>query len=92
MRAESPHFIVYSAGSEEQLREQVLLLEDFDSLLRLMTGRKGGGRAARLAVYVVSGRRHRAAGGGGVAGRLASHSASMSQPPYPIWFKVSGPA
>jgi hypothetical protein len=36
-RAESPNFVVYSNGSEQDLRERILLLEDFDHLLRLLT-------------------------------------------------------
>lgn len=52
-RAESPHFVVYSDGSERSLREYTIKLERFDALL---TSRFGGGRAddvRRLPVYLV---------------------------------------
>lgn len=52
-RAESPHFIVYSDGSERSLREYTAKLERFDALL---TARFGGASAEvrRLPVYLVA--------------------------------------
>lgn len=53
-RAESPHFVVYSDGSERSLREYTLKLERFDALL---TSRFGSGpteQARKLPVYLVS--------------------------------------
>ena len=52
-RAESPHFIVYSDGSERSLRDYTAKLERFDALL---TSRFGGASAEvrRLPVYLVA--------------------------------------
>ena len=53
-RAESPHFIVYSDGSEQTLRDYTAKLERFDALLR---SRFGGGQddtIRKLPVYLVS--------------------------------------
>lgn len=53
-RAESPHFVVYSDGSERSLRDYTMKLERFDALL---ASRFGGGRAdqiRRLPVYLVA--------------------------------------
>ncbi|KQY84800.1 DUF1570 domain-containing protein [Brevundimonas sp. Root1423] len=52
-RAESQHFVVYSDGSERNLREYTAKLERFDALL---TARFGGAQAEarRLPVYLVS--------------------------------------
>lgn len=57
-RAESPNFIVYSDISEARLREHVLLLENFDRLLRLMTsaGREATTRT-KLQIYIVENNR-----------------------------------
>jgi hypothetical protein len=38
LRAESPHFVVYGEGDEAALRARTATLEDFDALLRLLTG------------------------------------------------------
>lgn len=54
-RAESPHFVVYSEGSESKLRERVLLLEDFDRLLRTITTIEAPPGANKLHVFIVSG-------------------------------------
>ncbi|MFN3726982.1 MAG: tetratricopeptide repeat protein [Allosphingosinicella sp.] len=56
-RAESPSFIVYSDGSEARLRERVLLLEDFDRLLRTLTTYEEPPTAAKLHVYLVDNQR-----------------------------------
>ncbi|MFN3945561.1 MAG: hypothetical protein ACK4K7_11595 [Allosphingosinicella sp.] len=56
LRAESPNFVVYGTASEAKLREQALLLEDLDGLLRLMTGFSGKERGNKLRVYMVRGR------------------------------------
>lgn len=52
-RAESPNFIVYGEGSEARLRERILLLEDFDRLLRTVTNVNGPPAPAKLHVYLV---------------------------------------
>ena len=53
LRAESPHFIVYSEQNERRLREQMAVLEDYAALLR----RIGTGRPEpspnKLRVYLV---------------------------------------
>jgi hypothetical protein len=56
MRAESDHFIVYSEGSEAQLRRQLTLLEDFHRLLQTLTNvRTEDPRIRKLPVYLVRG-------------------------------------
>jgi hypothetical protein len=52
-RAESPNFVVYGNLSESQLRERILLLEDFDRLLRRLAS--SNRPSPKLHVYVVSG-------------------------------------
>ncbi|HWT12165.1 MAG TPA: hypothetical protein VN231_05390 [Allosphingosinicella sp.] len=54
-RAESPNFIVFSEGSEARLRERILLLEDFDRLLRILTSVSGPPTPNKLHVYLVNG-------------------------------------
>jgi hypothetical protein len=53
LRAESEHFIVYSEGNEASLRRQVLVLEDYDALLRLLTDVRPDATAQKLRVYMV---------------------------------------
>lgn len=53
-RAESPNFIVYGNGSEAWLRDTAVLLEDFDSLLRFVTGITSPA-PNKLHVYMVRG-------------------------------------
>jgi len=53
-RAESPNFIVYGNASESQLRARILLLEDFDRLLRMLASGEQA-PAPKLHVYIVSG-------------------------------------
>lgn len=75
-RAESPHFVVYSDGSERALRDYTAKLERFDALL---TSRFGGARAEarRLPVYLVAdGRALRVAVPGLPAGIAGYYSAS----------------
>jgi Flp pilus assembly protein TadD len=52
-RAESANFVVYSEGSEARLRQRILLLEDFDRLLRTLTTMGGDAPEAKLHVYFV---------------------------------------
>jgi hypothetical protein len=55
-RAESPNFIVYSEASEAELRRQVTQLEDFDHLLRALTGTlRAPAPANKLDIYMVRG-------------------------------------
>lgn len=53
-RAESPNFVVYGDVSESRLRERILLLEDFDQLLRGLAS-VGDAPSPRLHIYVVGG-------------------------------------
>ncbi|MEA3015635.1 MAG: hypothetical protein QOI38_357, partial [Sphingomonadales bacterium] len=53
LKAESEHFIVYSQGNEASLRRQVLMLEDYDALLRLLTDVRSEGPVQKLPVYLV---------------------------------------
>lgn len=55
LRAESPHFIVYGQSSERTLREQAATLEDFDTLLRALTGTRAPPSPNKLSVYMVRG-------------------------------------
>ena len=54
-RAESPNFILYGDLSESALRQRILLLEDFDRLLRTLTAGEEEPAPNRLHVYVFSG-------------------------------------
>ncbi|PVM83860.1 hypothetical protein DDF62_22900 [Caulobacter radicis] len=53
MRAESPHFVVYSADGEREAREYALMLEDFDGVLRRFHGKQDAPAARKLPVYLV---------------------------------------
>ena len=52
-RAESPHFVVYSDGSERSLRDFTLKLERFDALLGSRFGGDQGEDIRKLPVYLV---------------------------------------
>lgn len=52
-RAESANFVVYSQASEARLRQQAELLEDYDRLLRALTGTTAPPAANKLQVYIV---------------------------------------
>jgi hypothetical protein len=54
-RAESPNFVLYGNMSESALRERILLLEDFDRLLRTLTAGEEEPAPNRLHIYIVSG-------------------------------------
>ena len=55
-RAESPNFIVFSEAEEAALRGQVAQLEDFDQLLRALTGTtRAPAPANKLNIYMVRG-------------------------------------
>jgi len=53
-RAESPNFVVYGEGSDKELRRRILLLEDYDWLLRLVTGLDAPPSPNKLHVYLVA--------------------------------------
>ncbi|HEX8216377.1 MAG TPA: hypothetical protein VF577_02825 [Allosphingosinicella sp.] len=55
LRAESENFIVYGDMGEARLREQVVTLEDFNALLRLLTGTTEPASPNKLRVYLVRG-------------------------------------
>jgi len=54
-RAESPNFVLYGNVSESQLRERILLLEDFDRLLRALTAVSEPPAPNKLHIYIVGG-------------------------------------
>lgn len=53
-RAESPHFVVYSDGSERSLRDYTLKLERFDALLTSRFGPGPAEQVRKLPVYLVA--------------------------------------
>ena len=53
-RATSKHFIVYSQGSANELKQSVTALERYDQLLRLMSISKPDEDSAPLVVFMVS--------------------------------------
>lgn len=53
LEARSDHFIVTSDGSESNLRESTALLENYDRLLRTLTGTSAPPSPAPLRVYLV---------------------------------------
>lgn len=55
LRAESPNFIVYSEAREARIREQVAQLEDFDRLLRMLSGTTAPPAPNKLSIYFVRG-------------------------------------
>lgn len=55
LEAETPHFVIYSDGTESALREFALLLEDYDGLLRTLTATKPEASPNKLRVYLVRG-------------------------------------
>ncbi|MBX9459859.1 MAG: hypothetical protein KL785_00480 [Brevundimonas sp.] len=55
-RAESPNFIVYSQGSERDLREYVRNLEIYDLILRVRMGLPVLPAERKLPIYLVGGR------------------------------------
>lgn len=56
-RAETEHFIVYSDGSERNLRDYAMRLERFDALVRSRTSLPPVRGARKLPVYLVANRR-----------------------------------
>jgi hypothetical protein len=55
LRAESPNFIVYGEMSEARLRERVVLLEEFDHFLRILTATTAPSSPNKLRIYLVHG-------------------------------------
>ena len=54
-RAESDHFIIYSQGSEDRIRDQVALLEDYHRFLRALLGVQQPPTPNKLGIYMVRG-------------------------------------
>lgn len=52
-RADSPNFILHGNASESQLRERILLLEDFDRLLRVVTSIDTPPTGNKLHIYLL---------------------------------------
>lgn len=55
-RAESQNFIIYSRGSEGELRDYARKLETYDFVLRAREGRTGEESFRKLPIYLVGGR------------------------------------
>ena len=76
LRAESPHFIIYSESGEARLRAQVGELEDFHRLLRQLTATADPPGTPKLRIYMISGtnqlRQIWPGSGGGIAGFYAA--------------------
>jgi tetratricopeptide (TPR) repeat protein len=53
LRAETPHFILYSDGKEKELREDAIKLERFDTLMRGVTRIGDDKGQVKLSVYFV---------------------------------------
>lgn len=53
LEAETPHFRLYSEGSEESLRKFAVMLEDYDQILRLMTRTEKPASPVKLDIYLV---------------------------------------
>lgn len=54
-RAESPNFVLYGNLSESNLRARILLLEDFDKLLRTLTSADEPANPSKLHIYITDG-------------------------------------
>jgi hypothetical protein len=54
-RAESPNFVLYGNLSESSLRARILLLEDFDKLLRTLTSSDEPANLNKLHIYITDG-------------------------------------
>lgn len=54
-RAESPNFVLYGNVSEATLRARILLLEDFDGLMRTLNAGEEPPTVAKLHVYITPG-------------------------------------
>ena len=53
LRAESPQFVVYSDGQETELRDVTQKLEEYDALLRNITGAKDKPFVNKLTIYLL---------------------------------------
>ena len=53
LRAESPLFVIYSEGKEAELREYTRRLEEYDGLLRTVTGTTQAPSPNKLTIYLV---------------------------------------
>ena len=54
LRAETKHFIIYSAGNREQLQKFAIQLEKFDAVLRHLTRSPQDEEPLRLPIYVLA--------------------------------------
>jgi len=53
-RAESPQFVIFSDGAEAELRDFTRKLEEYDALLRTLTGAKRKESVNKLTLYLVA--------------------------------------
>lgn len=54
LKAETKHFVIYSAGSRSQLEDFSRKIEKFDAVLRLLTNTKPDDQPLRLPIYVLA--------------------------------------
>ncbi len=52
-KATSPHFVIYSEGSEKSLRDYIEKVERFDAVLRMVLKTKKSGNAPPLTIYLL---------------------------------------
>ena len=53
LRAESPKFVIYSDGAEDELRDVTRKLEEYDALWRHLTGAKAKESLNKLTIYLL---------------------------------------
>lgn len=83
-RAESPHFVVYSDGSERSLREYTLKLERFDSLLSSRFGSGPANEDRKLPVYLVADARALRVAVPGLPAGIAGYYSSSEQDVFAV--------
>lgn len=83
-RAESPHFVVYSDGSERSLREYTLKLERFDALLTSRFGSGPTNQVRKLPVYLVADARALRVAIPGLPAGIAGYYSSSEQDVFAV--------
>lgn len=83
-RAESPHFVVYSDGSERSLREYTLKLERFDALLSSRFGSGPANEDRKLPVYLVADARALRVAVPGLPAGIAGYYSSSEQDVFAV--------
>lgn len=79
LRMETEHFVLYSDGTEKELRADATKLERFDQMMRVVTGIKDDNAPVKLTVYFVNGMGRVQTLYGGKAKRVAGfYAASLA--------------